>query len=789
MTKSNQLSNVKIKYNKYLPETEIEIDGKVVSNKSKLYKYKKESIQKWIHDIAQLLIDEINDDEFNMEFEGCLEDFEDLKEVLTIYKKINLSYIKIQQNMNEKQNKIEQLNEIFEYIKNGPFEELKTEEVRRHYERAISSEVEMAVIATMSSGKSTLINAMLHNDLMPSKNEACTARICKIKNVDERVNFKATSYNSQGKELEVHDNVTLEILEKLNDNKEISVTCIEGNIPNIQSDNMNLVLIDTPGPNNSQDSSHREKTFEVIKNNETKPMVIYVLNATQLGTDDDNKLLTVIRDAIKEKDKQSQERFIFVLNKIDAIDAEKESVESIIQNARKYLQRKGIENPKIYPISASLAKNIRKKQAGYKLTMDEECSIMMGCYKFKQIQDLHLLKYTPLNNDIKSKLNKDIEKFREENDELNEVLYHSGIPYIEAAINEYLNKYSLTYKIQQAIGAFKRIIEQKNIEAEIEKRLNVNFILSDEKISKVEKENDEINELRNKIRKLKELLKDKNAEELKNKIDSLDLENISKRAIYIYTKIESDLLNISKKIRNDYKEKISIEEVNNLISNLKTEIDTVEADLKTDLNNLIKEEVEDVSLKIINEYKEQIKGILDENNTDFTLLNDFIMASIPDDSEVINKIIYDNSFKERVEAGEEWIDDRKWYNPFSWLSGGYYKTIYEDKTFISIDKFIQEYIDPVHILMAENIKSALEYIKEKQIELKEKFKRDIELLDEKIKEAISNLESTEKLYDDKQLNIYKTESEIKMLKIQEDQLKYKEKWLKSLNEMLYKINA
>ena len=39
------------------------------------------------------------------------------------------------------------------------------------------------VVSTMSSGKSTLINALIGQDLFPSRNDACTAKIIKyIKN-------------------------------------------------------------------------------------------------------------------------------------------------------------------------------------------------------------------------------------------------------------------------------------------------------------------------------------------------------------------------------------------------------------------------------------------------------------------------------------------------------------------------------------------------------------------------------------------------------------------------------
>ena len=60
-------------------------------------------------------------------------------------------------------------------------------------------------------------------------------------------------------------NATVEDLTYINEDSNISTIEIECNIPYINTDNMNLTLIDTPGPNNSQDESHKEHTYKVIK--------------------------------------------------------------------------------------------------------------------------------------------------------------------------------------------------------------------------------------------------------------------------------------------------------------------------------------------------------------------------------------------------------------------------------------------------------------------------------------------------------------------------------------------
>lgn len=79
---------------------------------------------------------------------------------------------------------------IYTDIQKGPIQDLKTSAIKDAFIKARSSEFEVNVVATMSSGKSTLINALLGRKLMPAKNEATTATIVKIKDVDGKKNFR-----------------------------------------------------------------------------------------------------------------------------------------------------------------------------------------------------------------------------------------------------------------------------------------------------------------------------------------------------------------------------------------------------------------------------------------------------------------------------------------------------------------------------------------------------------------------------------------------------------------------
>ena len=178
------------------------------------------------------------------------------------------------------------------------------------------------MVATMSSGKSTLINALLGQKLMPAKNEACTAKITEIHDNDQPC-FSAEAYDKAGQLLGRYENLTLGVMNELNkkESKAFRVRA-KGNIPFVPADDVSLVLIDTPGPNNACDPSHRIATRRMLSES-SKALVLYVMNATQLGVDDDNILLSEVAESMKTGGKQSRDRFIFVVNKLDELKRER----------------------------------------------------------------------------------------------------------------------------------------------------------------------------------------------------------------------------------------------------------------------------------------------------------------------------------------------------------------------------------------------------------------------------------------------------------------------------------
>lgn len=214
----------------------------------------------------------------------------------------------------------------------------------------------MLVIATMSSGKSTLINALLSQQILPSKNAACTAKIYYILDDDQNTEPVLYIKETDGKTVVKNKNIREE-LRLANDDSNVADIFIKGQVKGVLNTDKSLLLVDTPGPNNSRNLLHSEITRGIL-DKVTGGLILYVMDATQIGIDDDRELLRIVSGRIKECPKL---KVLFAVNKVDQLDEEMgESIEKFMMTVKEYLELCGFDKPSIIPVCA-LAANIFKK--------------------------------------------------------------------------------------------------------------------------------------------------------------------------------------------------------------------------------------------------------------------------------------------------------------------------------------------------------------------------------------------------------------------------------------------
>ncbi|MBU2737689.1 dynamin family protein [Acidithiobacillus concretivorus] len=220
-----------------------------------------------------------------------------------------------------------------------------------------SDPFDVLVIATMSAGKSTLINALLGRELLHAANEATTACLTSIEHRDTEQFYKGSCYAISGDKISMSDNISGEQMRLWNADPNVNQIEISGSFFGLPGCAHGLVLHDTPGPNNSRDEQHEIVMQEALDHVRSK-IIVYILNTEQLGTNDDKSLLMVVRKKLEE---DIMVKIVFVLNKIDLLDIERgENVRGFIFKTKEYLERLGFGNPEIIPIASNSALYARK---------------------------------------------------------------------------------------------------------------------------------------------------------------------------------------------------------------------------------------------------------------------------------------------------------------------------------------------------------------------------------------------------------------------------------------------
>lgn len=292
------------------------------------------------------------------------------------------------------------------------------------------------VMATMSSGKSTLINAILGAELLPSKNEACTARPCRVYSLEkgrERLVIYKNRYRTRSEitRLGARENVIAGLRESIagaNEDGSVDEICFYTPIKDLIS-RYGVVITDTPGTNNSLDSSHEQVTDRELDGMKTG-LVIYLINAEQLGINDDKALLLKLRRAVDESEGLS---VIFVINKSDSIDEERESLEQFVAETEEYLIGCGFESPEIIPVSALAALLFKRALSGESLTRRELLHFRdyLSLYKSEKT-DLTSYAVTQASENWRGEITVGGSCYRRS--EVYAALKNTGVPYLTDAV-------------------------------------------------------------------------------------------------------------------------------------------------------------------------------------------------------------------------------------------------------------------------------------------------------------------------------------------------------------------
>ncbi len=654
------MKQVFVKYNPYRLETLIKVNGKEIEQDSMLHKLiKGKRLQEWIGKFPELLVDELNSVEFEIEFYGMDLDWDDFEESFKMAEsagkikqaKLKFTEAKSDDDINEK------IVEIFNDLQNGPVDDFRDKKLMKAFENINKAEFPINVIATMSSGKSTLINALLRKKLMPSKNEACTATITEILDTDED-KFSAEVYDAEDNHIGDIPDLTYDVMNELNDNDKVSKIHAKGNIPFLDAKTTALMLVDTPGPNNAQCQGHKNTTYRAIQN-DSNNLILYVLNGTQLSTRDDARLLNYVAKQIKKGGKQARDRFLFVINKMDGFNPEEESIEKAVNSAKRYLAEHGIEEPQIFPCSAYTALNIRTYFENVdidNLTRAEEKQLPSAARdtlpmidKFIDYEAMHLEQYSTLSPSAQRELDYQLRKAEEENNTKKQALIHCGIYSIEAAITAYVKKYAKTKKVKDLVESFQEVLESNKVLAKAKTK-----VATDEEAAAA---------CAARAAAVKEKIENgQEASAFKTKVDELNpIDTIIQKS----EQLKENAARMASRIFDLCDETItSRDEVKRLVKQFSALSSDSVAEMTSELESVINSEVIETGKKILIEYQEKLSKI-DESTADDKLdfsTADFIKGALLNIRKNASVWSSDNFVTQTVEdVGDVTYEEKKYY--------------------------------------------------------------------------------------------------------------------------------
>lgn len=591
---------VKIAYDPYHMKTSLNIDGRNVKRVTDEYEsiraFVKQDIplQSWIDPIPYqddwkgllwAVLGTSNESKVEFHFRGRKIDFLDLKESMLAQSE-NGKY-KVEVTFPEEKQAfcyddrviLDRAKKAYELIQSDGFQRILDDKLfeigkdsalytayqnlGERYKAAMDGEFRIVFSGMYTCGKSTIINAILGKDILPTCDGTCTSKVFKIYH-DPTVEFaKMSCLDGNGniviEECE-YDAVSLSekfdsIFPRKNNKPLPSVpptietvriltnmkTLYPDDAP-YSSEEIKIVIVDTPGTDSGEGNalegkqSHVAITEEVLSS-ESKEIVVMATNAKE----DKNSSIQEFLNMVDKHNSSTSygQRFFFVLNQADLCNFDKPSDawDERFKSIRDYYngeqaKQRSIQNPRFFPTSALAALEIRTDRTDRAKYRSIEQRYYTENRKTRQYEkaegegNYHFDEVCSTSQAIKDKIADELYKL--EKDEINEfdrmakeIELHSGIVSMEMAICDYIEKYAFPLKIQDLLQSYEIIFKEteqilniasSNFDKAVKARADADTQKRSEEIKKAETANVQ-----------KSLLEaNKTISEKKNKLDEIE---------------------------------------------------------------------------------------------------------------------------------------------------------------------------------------------------------------------------------------------------------------------------
>lgn len=458
------------------------------------------------------LIGEDDSDELCIHFFGRKLDFEDLKRTLEAQNasrdpdcRVTLTFR--EENLEFTPDDQEMMRRIDEVVKemhtdkfNAIVDEIGTDEVkavrdnlRAAYATAKNEEFQIVFAGIYSSGKSTIINTLMRHMVLPMADDTSTTRVTRIYHNNEYGScVKVVCKNNSGSEIcsKLFDNDedcmsyidSLPVSDDPDAPDSIDHLCLYVDLSHLYPETnrkemmtrFKLVLVDTPGSNSAVSTTmvdgkyhnqHKEIALRAIRGG--KEIVILCASYNTYESEDMGKLLQEIHRSSREKNGGFNDRFLFVINQCDNLNdfdlrSPKESFANYLRNPIKLQVPDTYLNPRIFLTTAKIQEFIQRGVPGYSEDERETDSKKDNEYdvynRFRKqvIRHNHwlLAQHCDLPEYRKAEMQAKFNKAKAEKRVEDAVSIQTGIPCLEVAIQDYLERYAYPLKIRDLLYSF-----------------------------------------------------------------------------------------------------------------------------------------------------------------------------------------------------------------------------------------------------------------------------------------------------------------------------------------------
>lgn len=847
LQKGEMQMKIQIEYNPYKMKTKLFVNEKDIEGDSSYSKFNdyinnEIPLQTWIEPMSDEwdgFVNELVSTDANyglsIKFIGRQIDYDDFKRSLEVQNSKRQNPIKLE--FRETEIKYEddkmwgKVREVAEKVKTDRFKKLvderKGENLKAAYEKfpddykkAEENEFNILFVGLYSSGKSTILNALIRHDILPTAQKTCTDRICKIKHNEKlkknqiRLVYQNNKYNFDNDE---------ECLKKF---KEISEKNGDGNIeiqvnlshlyPKGFENKFKIVLIDTPGVDSGKSSMenngtnvHKDITLELLKKN-NKSMVVFCAEAARYEADSISKFMDDIT-AQSEKEKGGfKDRYVFLLHKGDNLtfdDDAKTDDEKIKIKKNAFIdyitdngKRKFV--PRIFYISAAVQywiSNVIYNKKNVDSGNNTEMRALEDSYdRFNKIiakykdKKYYFAKYADVpgyrKEEYENKFNAEMKK----DDKTKAVEIQCGMIAFEDAIKDYIERYAFPIKIQSMLETYEYILDDvskfiradtktlENLKKEMEKNQGIQ--------GKIKKNQEEIERKKGKLEGIKNRITTQ-----QNRLKSIKSHNsdIDKLMTDFEYEIETndDIIYIRKtdKIDTSNKPREEVEkEIERLSDGIVDVFNKALEKSKIEIGKIIKQEDKKVNeilqclTNIVNDIEEKDLLKIGEYNfkNGITWKTNFEKIHRDDFADAVKEKIIDAHMETRIAPNSL---KKKWEN--SWFIPRLISKFMQDSTYeqfvggsYSLDGMRTKIVD-----CREEICKAFKQMGESYSSLISVTKKEVEKLIEKL---VSEIEIFQEEVKAKNAEIQNFDGDI--TKLNEKKRKYDEEciWLNSIKELI-----